>query len=339
MNRQKRGFTLIELLTVIAILTLLIAILIPSLSAARRSAKANVCLSRLKGIGTAFSVYLNEYGDQFPPFRLKTPSATSEEMYINEYGRYAPRWQWFLETDTGAVIDPAPFEFAIRSTGYFHDRTVPRARAGGSGTTMSHEVFTCPSLVDPRFQFDIRDGAYGYNYQYLGNTRKDTNPLRWDNFSIGLHRLTSPSNTVVAADSRGAGRQHGRHSYALDPPRLAVERDATRFGPNHDHYDPTSQSGDVEPGRNADVYAYSPVEARHNGKGNVLFVDTHAEAKSLLELGYQVEDGTLHPGIPVDTPIGVLDPSEGTYTATNKLWTGDNQDPLAAEHQPASEQR
>lgn len=337
MNRQKRGFTLIELLTVIAILTLLIAILIPSLTSARRSAKANVCLAGLKGIGNAFSVYLNEYGDQFPPFRLKALSPASEEAYINEYGRHSPRWQWFLETDSGAVIDPSPFQFAIRSTGYFYDGTIPRSGDGGSGTTMSHEVFTCPSLVDTRFQLDIRDGAYGYNYQYLGNTRQDTNPLRWDNFSVGLHRLTSPSNTVVVADSRGAGREHGRHSYTLDPPRLAVEEDAVRFGPDPSHYDSAAQTGDVEPGRDVEVYAYSPVAPRHNNKGNVLFVDTHAEAKSLVALGYQVEDGTLHSGIPTGTPIGVLDPSEGTYTATNRLWTGDNQDPLAVEHQRTPE--
>src|SRR3990172_2700652 len=51
------GFTLIELLVVIAIIALLIAILLPSLDAARRQVKQNTCLSRIKGIATSSRVY------------------------------------------------------------------------------------------------------------------------------------------------------------------------------------------------------------------------------------------------------------------------------------------
>ena len=51
------AFTLIELLVVIAIIALLIAILLPSLEAARRQAKMNACLSHIKNIATSSRVY------------------------------------------------------------------------------------------------------------------------------------------------------------------------------------------------------------------------------------------------------------------------------------------
>lgn len=44
----RRGFTLIELLVVISIISLLIALLLPSLSAARDSSRAVVCRSNMR---------------------------------------------------------------------------------------------------------------------------------------------------------------------------------------------------------------------------------------------------------------------------------------------------
>ena len=54
---QRNAFTLIELLVVIAIIALLIAILLPSLEAARRQSKQSACLSHVKNIATSSRVY------------------------------------------------------------------------------------------------------------------------------------------------------------------------------------------------------------------------------------------------------------------------------------------
>lgn len=64
--RKQRAFTLIELLVVVAIIALLIAILLPSLSRARELAKRSVCASNLRGMGQGMHIYSNNNKEWFP---------------------------------------------------------------------------------------------------------------------------------------------------------------------------------------------------------------------------------------------------------------------------------
>ncbi len=56
-HRKRSGFTMIEMLVVIAIIVLLVAILLPSMGAARESARAATCGMHLKTFGMAFELY------------------------------------------------------------------------------------------------------------------------------------------------------------------------------------------------------------------------------------------------------------------------------------------
>ncbi len=96
-----------------------------------------------------------------------------------------------------------------------------------------------------------------------------------------------------------------------------VEQSAGRFGPLDD---------DVPEGLDPALYKYSPAEPRHNNLANVVFFDTHAEALSLKQLGYQFnDDGVAEP---------VIDPKNVAFSASNRMWTGEGRDRIAAEQNP-----
>lgn len=69
MNRRRTSaaFTLVELLVVLAIISILTALLLPSLRRARDSAKMLACASNLHQIGIAHQLYSNDNGDRMCP--------------------------------------------------------------------------------------------------------------------------------------------------------------------------------------------------------------------------------------------------------------------------------
>jgi len=66
LQSKNRAFTLVELLTVMAIITMLIGLLIPSLNTVRRFAKNTKQSAQLASIGAALTTFHNDYGE-YPP--------------------------------------------------------------------------------------------------------------------------------------------------------------------------------------------------------------------------------------------------------------------------------
>ena len=66
-SRAHAGFTLIEVLVVIAIIAILVAVLLPTLVAARRQSRAIVCATKLRTVGAALTLYTRANLERYPP--------------------------------------------------------------------------------------------------------------------------------------------------------------------------------------------------------------------------------------------------------------------------------
>lgn len=69
---RRNGFTLVELVVAISVLALLIALILPALSAVRRQSGGAVCMSNLRQLFTGVASFAAQNRDQLPPNRTPT---------------------------------------------------------------------------------------------------------------------------------------------------------------------------------------------------------------------------------------------------------------------------
>ena len=116
MNRsvrnRKAGFTLVELLVVIGIIAVLISILLPALARAREAAKAIVCASNLKQLGTALAMYVNDNNQYTPRFEYSTgPDGSSDFQWSRAIKRYVASNMQNLVSSTSSEEEKATVYF------------------------------------------------------------------------------------------------------------------------------------------------------------------------------------------------------------------------------------
>lgn len=89
-RRGNYGFTLIELLVVIAIIAILSAILFPVFSQARKKAQESTCISNLKQLGTAISMYCADHDGRYPV--TDNSNSWSQALFKQKYAAEPIFW-------------------------------------------------------------------------------------------------------------------------------------------------------------------------------------------------------------------------------------------------------
>jgi prepilin-type N-terminal cleavage/methylation domain-containing protein/prepilin-type processing-associated H-X9-DG protein len=126
--RHQRGFTLVELLVVVGIISVLVAILLPSLTAARRQARAVGCLSNLRQLGMAFQMYCAENKGRC--FRYVDQSAT--DLWVPLLQPYVGNVDAVRLCPEAIQIGTLPYGNAFTAWGDPSGTSVPWLGRGGS---------------------------------------------------------------------------------------------------------------------------------------------------------------------------------------------------------------
>ena len=202
-HSSRRAFSLVELLVVLAIISLLTAILLPVLATARSQARQTVCVSNLRQIGQGFAMYQQDYDGYFP--YAADPAAHTRieimRLYFPQFAADIPRigsiqdvlqpyvqskeifacpsdvgFENFENTDMGAGA--APTSYLQYGTSYYYRNVFAPCHTNDANLT--HAATT--SLMEDAVGFwhgSVSPVALRYNILFADGHVKNISEAQW----------------------------------------------------------------------------------------------------------------------------------------------------------------
>lgn len=267
-DRAARGFTLVELLVVIGIIAVLIAILLPSLAAARRQAALVKCLSNLRSIGQAGLLFANDHENHLQiSGKVWNATGTTTPESLNDSGRV--NYAYFVDAD--GAFRPLPLPGALSP--YMNQKVLDTSRINVEADLLAdgpaRQTFTCPSVDEPqRSVFALDSSASWIGPRCYTNYVFNEGVLGWADAGSGgvyghdrargnLARVRNSSEVMLLAD--GLRRSN---------PLLGGIQMISDLAPDATLSSTWTHNGSDDPS----VFDY----VRHKGRMNVAFIDGHA---------------------------------------------------------------
>ncbi|MBL0928081.1 MAG: prepilin-type N-terminal cleavage/methylation domain-containing protein [Phycisphaerales bacterium] len=180
-NPKNRGFTLVELLVVIAIIALLIGILLPALSAARKNAIKVKDATQLRGIMQGFNAWASDNRDSYPLPSLVDANNDSEAANVNK-------------DRTGAIMSLLVFKNTLTPEILVSPAEVGRFEIYANYQNDAPTAAVTPrrALYDPAMKGTPKDANRGTNTATVGN-------VSYAHLVPAAGRLTAWRNTVSSS--------------------------------------------------------------------------------------------------------------------------------------------